>query len=104
MKTMVTSGVMVLAWAFAAGAEEPAVRGTPNDYKFDADTPGKPPVGFTFARTKNLGTPGKWVVEAQKDAPSKPNVLGQLDNDDTSARYPMAITAPVFHSDVRVSV
>ena len=104
MKLMVSSALVVLVWALAATAEEPPVRGTPNDWKFDEDRPGKPPVGFTFARTKNLGKPGKWVVEAQKDAPSAPNVLGQLDTDDTSARFPMAVTAAVFHSDVNVSV
>ena len=98
------SGLMVLAWALAAAADEPRVRGTPNDYKFEDDAPGKPPAGFIFARTKNLGKPGKWLVKALPDAPSRGNVLGQLDADDTSARYPLAVTSMVFHSDVSVSV
>src|SRR5687767_3861759 len=99
MKGTTAIGVMVLAWGFAAAAEaEPQIRGTANVYNFDQDVPGKPPVGFTFSRTKNLGHPGKWLVEAQKDAPSRGLVLGQLDSDDTSARYPLATTAPVFHS------
>jgi hypothetical protein len=105
-----TAGLMVLAWAFVAGTVQAQVRGTPNDYKFDDDTAGKPPAGFAFAvavavaRTKNRGKPGRWQVLVQPDAPSPGHVLGQLDGDDTSTRYPLAVTTGVFHSDVSVSV
>jgi hypothetical protein len=50
----------------------------------------------TFARTKNLGKPGRWLVEAQKDAPSGGKAVGQQDNDDTNARYPLAVRPGVL--------
>jgi hypothetical protein len=107
MKASTTTGVLVLASVVAtvtALAGEPQRRGTPNTYHFEDDSPGKPPAGFTFARTRNLGKPGRWVVVAQKDAPSAGNALAQLDDDATSARSPLAVTTGVFHSDLRVSV
>jgi hypothetical protein len=86
----------------AAGAKaEPA---KPKTYTFDQDAPGKPPAGWTFARTKNIGKPGKWVVESQQDAPSGGKALGQVDKDDTNARYPLAVAADDAPADVRVSV
>lgn len=104
MKMTTTSGLIVLTWAFAALAAEPQDGAKPTTFNFDKDAAGKKPAGFVFARTKNLGKPGKWVVEAQKDAPSPGNALGQLDNDDTSARYPLAVTAAAMPADVKLSV
>jgi hypothetical protein len=104
MKTTMTFGVAALIWTFAALAAEPEDGAKPTNYNFDKDAPGKPPSGFTFARTKNLGKPGRWVVEAQKDAPSGGKALGQLDNDDTNARYPLAVSATEYPSDLKVSV
>jgi hypothetical protein len=69
---------------------------------FDADAAGQPPEGMTFART-NGGAMGKWLVRAEADAPSPPNVLAQLDPDDTDMRFPIAVT-DVQLRDVRVSV
>jgi hypothetical protein len=104
MKLTTMCGLVVLAWAFAAGAAEPQDGAQPASFSFDKDAPGKKPPGFVLARTKNLGKPGKWVVEAQKDAPSGGQALGQIDNDDTNARYPVAVTTAAFPSDVKVSV
>lgn len=73
-------------------------------YSFDQDTPGKPPAGFSFAYTKNIGRPGKWVVEASRDALSGGNTLVQIDKDDTNARYPLAVTTQDAPVDLRVSV
>src|SRR5687767_10301886 len=73
-------------------------------YDFDKAAAGKPPAGFSFARTKNLGKPGKWQVEAHPGAPSGGKALGQIDKDDTNARYPMAVVTAVWPADVRVSV
>lgn len=69
---------------------------------FDADPAGQPPKGMTLART-NGGAMGKWLVRAEADAPSPPNVLAQLDPDDTNMRFPIAVT-DVQLRDVRVSV
>jgi hypothetical protein len=73
-------------------------------YSFDKDAPGKPPAGFTFARTRKVGKPGKWVVESQKDAPSGGKALGQVDKDDTNARYAIAVINENAPANVRVSV
>jgi len=104
VKVSKTATVAILGWALTAAGAEPHDGAKGARFNFDKDTPGKPPAGFTFGRTKNLGRAGKWLVEAQKDAPSGGKALGQLDNDDTNARYPLAVSQTVFPSDLKVSV
>lgn len=84
----------------AAAAPTPA--SSTNVLGFDADPAGQPPKGMTLART-NGGAMGKWLVRAEADAPSPPNVLAQLDPDETNMRFPIAVT-DVQLRDVRVSV
>src|SRR5712692_1199589 len=68
------AGVPVLMVAAAvAGAEKAPIK----TWNFDADAPGKAPVGLTFGRTGG-GAEGSWVVRAEGDAPSAPNVRPQL--------------------------
>ena len=95
---------IVLSWLGGAAAAEPQDGAKPSSYNFDKDPPGKPPTGFTFGRTKNLGKSGKWLVEAHTDAPSAAGVLAQVDPDDTNARFPLAVTVRAYPSDVKVSV
>ena len=104
MKPGIPSAIMFVAWAGAALAAESQDGAKVTRYDFDKEGAAKPPSGFTFARTKNLGRPGKWLVEAQKDAPSGGKALGQFDNDDTNARYALAVTQATFPPDVKVSV
>jgi hypothetical protein len=92
--------IALLAFPLSVLAEE----GAGKTYSFDKDDPGKPPVGFSFARTRNVGKPGKWVVEAQKDAPSGGKTLAQVDKDNTSARYAIAVTNEAAPANVRLSV
>jgi hypothetical protein len=92
---------VMLALPAAALAQD---GGKSKTYSFDQDAAGKAPAGFSFARTRNIGKPPRWVVEAQKDAPSGGKALGQLDKDDTNARYPLAVSADPAPADVRVSV
>src|SRR5262245_3665117 len=49
---------------------------TPGKWTFDADRLDAPPNGFSFGRTGD-GHPGRWIVKAEPDAPSGPNVLAQ---------------------------
>jgi hypothetical protein len=72
-------------------------------WSFDADKAGAPPSGFKFGRTGH-GREGRWVVIAAPDAPSKPNVLAQLDADSTDYRFPVAFVAESSFKDVRLSV
>jgi hypothetical protein len=73
-----------------------------NKWSFDKEAGGASPTGFAFGRTGG-GAEGKWVVKAEKDAPSPPNVLAQLDADNTDYRFPVAFTGPEL-KDLRLSV
>ncbi|HYM35010.1 MAG TPA: hypothetical protein VET48_06400 [Steroidobacteraceae bacterium] len=69
---------------------------------FDTDLAEQPPKGFDFGRT-GKGAQGRWVVKAEKDAPSAPNVLAQVSADDTDYRFPVAFMGPALR-DLRLSV
>src|SRR6266852_6663493 len=84
---------------FAQGEVEKPLAKT---WNFDSDSAGKPPSGFSFGRT-GQGAEGQWVVRAESDAPSKPNVLAQVSTDDTNNRFPVAFTCPEM-KDLRLSV
>ena len=72
-------------------------------WTFESAAAGQAPAGFSFGRTGS-GRPGRWVVRAAPDAPSRPNVLAQEDSDRTDYRFPVAVAdAPAF-GDVSVSV
>jgi hypothetical protein len=77
--------------------------GAPRVWGFDADEVDAPPAGFSFGRTGG-GRPGRWVVTADPDAPSKPNVLAQVDADGTDHRFPVAVADEPSLRDVRLSV
>jgi hypothetical protein len=72
-------------------------------WNFDADVPGAPPPGFELGRTGS-GRLGQWRVVAAADAPSRPNVLVQLDADETDYRFPVAVVERSSFKDVRLSV
>jgi len=90
-------GALVLAGAALAQEHAPVV------HNFDADTAGQPPAGFEFGRTGG-GAQGKWIVKAEKDAPSGPNVLAQVDADPTDYRFPLAIVKDGTYRDVTLTV
>jgi hypothetical protein len=95
----------IVAAAFAAAmaaASAMAQERTPTTFNFDTDAAGQPPKGFEFGRTGS-GAQGRWIVKAESDAPSGPNVLAQLDADTTDYRFPIAFTGPEI-KDMRVSV
>jgi hypothetical protein len=72
-------------------------------WNFDNDAEGKPPAGFTFART-GQGTIGQWVVMKEATAPSQPNVLAQTSQDKTDYRFPIAIAEGTSYKDLALSV
>jgi hypothetical protein len=72
-------------------------------WSFDSDKTDAPPAGFSFGRTGS-GREGRWVVVAAADAPSKPNVLAQLDADSTDYRFPVAVVDDSSFEDVKLSV
>ncbi len=72
-------------------------------WDFESDPAGKPPSGFSFARTGS-GRMGRWLVQAEKDSPSGTKVLAQLDTDATSYRFPVAVADSVSLVNLRLSV
>jgi len=93
------AALSVSSLAIAQGGNE---KPSSKTWNFDSDTAGKPPAGFSFGRT-GKGSEGQWVVRAESDASSKPNVLAQVSNDDTDYRFPVAFTGPEM-KDLRLSV
>jgi hypothetical protein len=93
-------------WTPAAAPVSAAASATappPISWSFDADKPDAPPAGFSFGRTGG-GKEGRWRVVAAADAPSKPNVLAQLDADPTDSRFPVAVVDASSFKDVSLSV
>jgi hypothetical protein len=95
-------GTAVLSLSSLAFAQSATEKPSSKTWNFDSDAAGKPPAGFSFGRT-GKGAEGQWVVRAENDAPSKPNVLAQISNDDTDYRFPVAFTGPEM-KDLRLSV
>jgi hypothetical protein len=86
-----------------ARAEETKAPSTAKSWSFDAEAPDKPPSGFSFGRTGS-GAAGRWVVRAEKDAPSGGQVLTQIDTDATDYRFPVAAADAPSLKDLRLSV
>jgi hypothetical protein len=72
-------------------------------YAFDSEVIERPPKGFSFARVGS-GAAGHWSVRAEKDAPSKPNVLAQVDVDKSPDRVLIAIADQPQLKDLVVRV
>jgi hypothetical protein len=67
---------------------------------FTDDAIGQPPKGFEFGHTAKVGTPGKWVVQA--DGSNK--YLAQVDTNSTRDRFPVAVVNDINTADVDLSV
>src|SRR5262249_49939038 len=77
--------------------------GSSSMWNFDSDKTNAAPTGFSFGRT-GQGKEGRWTIVAVADAPSKPNVLAQLDADSTDYRFPVAVVDASSFKDVKLSV
>src|ERR1700687_3764354 len=102
MKVASTLGAAVLSLSSPVLAQSGNEKPSSRTWNFDSDVVGKPPAGFSFGRT-GKGAEGQWVVRAEADAPSKPNVLAQVSTDDTDNRFPVAFIGPEM-KDLRLSV
>jgi hypothetical protein len=78
---------------------DPAMR----TWTFESDPVDAPPANFTLARTGS-GPPGRWVVRREPGAPSGWNVLAQVDTDDTSSRFPLAVADEPSPQNLRLSI
>ncbi len=88
---------------FVLVAQADTHAGSARVWRFDADPAEAPPAGFSLARTGGGGQ-GRWIVKSEKDAPSAPNVLAQVDTDDTDYRFPVAVADEPRLNDLRLSV
>ena len=85
-----------------AGSTGPA-GSSAKTWNFDSEKVEGPPAGFAFGRTGG-GREGRWVVLAERDAPSGGNVLAQVDTDETDYRFPVAVVQDTSHRDLSLSV
>ena len=95
-------GIATLLFMATVSGADDATPSSTKTWSFDSDKSQTPPAGFAFGRTGS-GREGRWVVRAEKDAPSAPNVLAQIDTDATDYRFPVAFTGPEMN-DLRLSV
>ena len=72
-------------------------------WDFESGLVDQPPAGFSFGRTGG-GRMGRWLIEAEKDAPSGAHVLAQVDTDSTSYRFPIAVAEDSSFRDFRLAV
>lgn len=106
MRRLLTfSAILIAAWFLfdgcRIGARVQASAGW--KWSFDSDSVGKAPRGFSFDRT-GKGKQGIWVVQTEKDAPSAPNVLAQIDPNSTNYRFPVAVANEPAFRNGKVSV
>ena len=90
------------ALIIVAGPTAPA-GSSAKTWNFDSEKAEGPPAGFAFGRTGS-GREGRWVVRAEKGAPSGGNVLAQVDTDDTDYRFPVAVVQDTSVRDLSLSV
>lgn len=70
---------------------------------FDDDKAGSAPANFSTALT-GKGKPGQWIVTADSTAPSKPNVLAQMDSDSTNYRFPVCVYENFKATNVEINI
>ena len=97
----VALATMLLLGIVPASAEQGAE--SAKSWSFDTDAVGAPPPGFSLGKTGG-GRAGRWVVQAEGDAPSPGFVLAQLDPDATNSRFLVAVAEGPTLGDLRLSV
>ena len=70
---------------------------------FGEQKAGEAPKGMTCALT-GQGRPGRWVIQQDEGAPSKPLVLAQTDGDPTGYRFPHCVVDGLMAQDLTLSV
>ncbi len=60
--------------------------------------------GWRFVETNSKGTPGKWRIITQPDAPSRPNVMKLVETNNNNGTFNLAIAAGISYGDLDLSV
>lgn len=89
--------IMIL---LAVLAHPALVRAQTRTVDFDGFPVGQPPAGFSFGHTRNVGAPGRWVVQEEGGN----RFLAQLEADRTGSRFPIAVLDGVNAADLDLSV
>ena len=92
-----------MVWRVESGTCRGGEETEKNTWTFDADRAGEAPATFSFGRTGS-GRVGRWIVQAEPDAPSPSHILAQVDADQTDDRFPVAVANEPILRDVRLSV
>lgn len=100
-RTLLLAACLLAAGAARAGQEASTAKTW--SWGFEDDRVNRAPTGFSFGRTGD-GRQGRWVVWPHPDAPSRPNVLAQVDGDSVDFRFPVAVADDPRIADVRLSV
>ncbi len=82
---------------------EKTMNTTTKTFKFEADTAGNTPAGFTVAMTSEGGAP-KWIVKQEEGAPSGKTVIAQVSDDKTRGRFPLLVNDEITAKNVDLSV
>ena len=98
-QVMVAVCIFVFFFAIIGQTEDIGKR----KWDFESGLVDQPPAGFSFGRTGG-GRTGRWVIKADKNAPSGVHVLAQLDTDSTSYRFPIAVFEKLSLRDFRLAV
>ena len=77
--------------------------GSAETIRFDVNTPGSMPAGWTVVAS-TTGPPPKWEVLKDPTAPSKPNVLGLVSSKGGNSHFPLVILDKADYKDGEVSV
>ncbi|MFI5393994.1 MAG: hypothetical protein ACHQ9S_00550 [Candidatus Binatia bacterium] len=97
------ASVMVALVVMVTAAQADDAGAAKRVWNFDSDTVDAAPAGFVFGRTGS-GRPGRWIVRSEAAAPSGPNVLAQVDTDNTDYRFPVAVIDDSNLRNLRLSV
>ncbi len=87
----------------AAPSVRPKSQNGEQTFDFDGDEVQKPPSAFTALR-KGGNRDGKWVVQRESDATSKPNVVAQTDTDPSDTRFSLLLTKESQAANTALSV
>ena len=93
-----SGGILLVTFGLTLGASGGSIY-----WNFDAGPANQPPAGFSFSRT-GQGRLGTWTIQKDNQPPSGDYVLAQLDTDNTSYRFPVAVAHEPILRDLRVSV
>lgn len=97
-------GVLSVPTVQAADGDVPPTPTNATTQDFENDTVDTSPDGLLSGRAGRGGGNANWKIVSAADAPSGSKVLGQLDAQKLSARYPHVTKTDLFAADVDVSV